>query len=237
VSQPSVLIVADQSGFGRDLVMQWQMERDVPAFTVVSSELWAAAPAKHCGLAIVDGRQLAETRLASILDALERIEIATICVLANEARFHSVRSQFSRVMPIKHNEEWMGTVVVLGAEVLRRENAQSRNVGQMPLASHAHAVLGKFMLESRHAFNNALTSVLGNAELLMLENGNLPADMREQVETIHAMALRLHEMMQRFSSLEVEMQFAEKNSVNVPGAVYTRAAGPRELREEDPDLR
>jgi signal transduction histidine kinase len=236
VSQSSVLIIADQSGFGRDLVAHWQMEREVPAFTVMSSELWAAGPAKHCDLAIVDGRNLAETRLAIILDSLERAKVATVCVLANEARFHSVRSQFPRVMPIKYNEEWLGTVVVLGSEVLRRDPARASNGNHFSATNQAHAALGKFMLESRHAFNNALTSVLGNAELLMLENSSLPADMREQVETIHAMALRLHEMMQRFSSLEIEMQFAEKDTP-LAGAVYTRAAGSRELREEDPDLR
>ena len=236
MSQSSVLIIADQSGFGRDLVAHWQLERDVPTFTVMSGELWAAGPAKHCDLAIVDGRQLAETRLALILDSLERSNVPTICVLANEARFHSVRSQFPRVMPIKHNEEWLGTVVVLGSEVLRRDSAGVAHGDHFMPANQAHAVLGKFMLESRHAFNNALTSVLGNAELLMLENGNLPVDMREQVETIHAMALRLHEMMQRFSSLEIEMQFAEKN-VPLAGAMYSRAASTKELREEDPDLR
>jgi signal transduction histidine kinase len=229
VSQSSILIIADQAAFGRDLVMHWQMERDVPAFTVMSSELWAASQGSQCDLAIVDGRQLPEARLASILDALERADIATICVLANEARFHSVRSQFPRVMPLKHSEEWLGSAVVLGAEALRRVKgvAHSRHADQLTTANEAHAALGRFMLDSRHAFNNALTSVLGNAELLMLQNGDLSAEMREQVETIHAMALRLHEMMQRFSSLEVEMQFSEKNGLSAPGAVYTRTVGSK----------
>jgi signal transduction histidine kinase len=68
------------------------------------------------------------------------------------------------------------------------------------------------MLEQRHNMNNALTSVLGNAELLLLEPGALSAEVREQVETMHSMALRMHEIMQRFSSLESEMNFAEKAS-------------------------
>jgi signal transduction histidine kinase len=231
------LIIADQSGFGRDLVVHWQMEREVPEFTVVSSDLWAAGQNLHCDLAIVDGRRLAETKLANILDSLERSEIPTICVLANEARFHSVRSQFPRVMPLKHSEEWLGAVVVLGSEVLRRETGRTGRANPGLEANRAHAALGRYMLESRHAFNNALTSVLGNAELLMLENGNLPGDIREQVETIHAMALRLHEVMQRFSSLEIEMQFAEKNGAPHVGTVYTRAGSPREFGEKDPDLR
>ena len=40
----------------------------------------------------------------------------------------------------------------------------------------------------------------------------LSAEARDQVHTIHTMAMRMHEVMQRFSSLESEMQFAEKGS-------------------------
>jgi signal transduction histidine kinase len=68
------------------------------------------------------------------------------------------------------------------------------------------------MLEMRHSFNNALTSVLGNSELLLLEPGALSAQARDQVDTIHTMSLRLREVMQRFSSLENEMRFSEKQS-------------------------
>jgi signal transduction histidine kinase len=68
------------------------------------------------------------------------------------------------------------------------------------------------MLEMRHGLNNCLTSVLGNAELLLLEPGTVSGETREQIETIHTMALRMHEVMQRFSSLESEMHFAEKES-------------------------
>jgi signal transduction histidine kinase len=66
------------------------------------------------------------------------------------------------------------------------------------------------MVDMRHGFNNALTSVLGNAELLLLESATLNPSMREQLETLHSMTLRLHEMMQRFTSLEAEMRCAEK---------------------------
>ncbi len=79
-------------------------------------------------------------------------------------------------------------------------------------AEQRDATLGRYMAEMRHALNNALTSVLGNAELLLLEPGAMPPQMREQVATIHNMALRIHEIVQRFSSLEMEMNFEEKAS-------------------------
>jgi signal transduction histidine kinase len=67
------------------------------------------------------------------------------------------------------------------------------------------------MVEMRHNVNNALTSVLGNAELLTLEPG-LPANVLDQADTIRNMALRLHEIFQRFSSIEKELSVAARES-------------------------
>jgi signal transduction histidine kinase len=94
-------------------------------------------------------------------------------------------------------------------------------------ASERNAVLGKYMLEMRHTLNNALTSVLGNAELLLLEPGSLTGDAREQVDTIHNMSLRMHEVLQRFSSLESEMKFAEKDTHGDTLAAWKTAASAR----------
>ena len=47
------------------------------------------------------------------------------------------------------------------------------------------------MLDMRPSVNNALTSVLGNADLLLLEPGQAHGESREQIQTIHTMALRL----------------------------------------------
>jgi len=58
---------------------------------------------------------------------------------------------------------------------------------------------GRYMLEMKHSVNNALTCMLGNAELL-LELAALVA-VTAQIKTMHSMALRINEVMQRFSSL------------------------------------
>jgi hypothetical protein len=68
------------------------------------------------------------------------------------------------------------------------------------------------MLEMRPGVNDALTSVLGNADFLLLEPGQAPGESREQIQTIHEMALRLNEIMQRFSSLATEMRVGEMES-------------------------
>ena len=76
-----------------------------------------------------------------------------------------------------------------------------------------HATLGQYVIEMRHSLNNALTSVLGNSELLLLEPGAFSAGVRSQIDTIRNMALRMHEVLQRFSSLEKELTFVEQQAV------------------------
>ena len=75
-----------------------------------------------------------------------------------------------------------------------------------------YATLGRYMTDMKHNLNNALTSLLGNAELLLLEPGELSAQSLAQIKTIHTMALRINEVMIRFSSLASEMRGTETDS-------------------------
>jgi len=86
--------------------------------------------------------------------------------------------------------------------------AQERALEAARLAAEnlQFATLGRRVVEMRHSFNNAMTSLLGNAELLLQNPDSFSARVREQLQTIQAMALRLHHMMQRFNSLEAELQ-------------------------------
>jgi signal transduction histidine kinase len=80
------------------------------------------------------------------------------------------------------------------------------------LQNASQALLGRYMMDMKHNLNNAMTSVLGNAELLLLEPGQLSAQSLEQIRTIHTMALRINEIMQRFSSLANELRDGETAS-------------------------
>ena len=82
------------------------------------------------------------------------------------------------------------------------------------------------MMDMKHSVNNALTSMLGNAELLLLEPGQLSAQSLAQIKTIHNMALRINEIMQRFSSLSSEMRESE----TVSQAENQEASMPTESR-------
>lgn len=212
MNHPTLVIIADQNERARDIVARWQMERTVPAFTLLNSELWNPALTAPCDLAVIFA--VREDRATPILAAFEAKHIPCIYVAEKDSAYQHFRSAFPRLLVLHQHDGWLESLVVLASEVLRRVEASTR--AQKAEASaqltQRQAALGKYMLETRHSFNNALTTVLGNAELMLLEPGALPAHMREQVDTIHSMALRLHEMMQRFSSLETEMTWAERES-------------------------
>ena len=115
---------------------------------------------------------------------------------------------------VQHRDEWIGMLIPLANEALRRVEAvrRAQRAERLALESQGHATLGRYMLEMRPNINNALTSVLGNADLLLLEPGQAPEEAHEQIQTIHTMTLRLNEIMQRFSSLASEMRAAEKTA-------------------------
>jgi hypothetical protein len=112
------------------------------------------------------------------------------------------------------HDGWAETLILVSIEALRRVEANNRaqRAEHYSQACQRHAALGRYMLEMRPSVNNALTSVLGNADLLLLEPGQNSGDSREQIRAIQAMALRLNEIMQRFSSLAAEMRSDEKES-------------------------
>jgi hypothetical protein len=108
---------------------------------------------------------------------------------------------------------WPAIAGLVGREILRRSQAESRarDAEKTSAAAQAEATLGRYMVEMRTNVNNALTTVLGNAELLVQEPG-LPATVQAQADAIRNMALRLHEVFQRFSSIEKELNVASRDS-------------------------
>jgi len=121
--------------------------------------------------------------------------------------FHDVGLPNSPVLELpRESQLWPAITGLIGREILRRRHAEARacDAEQTSAAAHADATLGRYMLEMRTNINNALTTLLGNAELMALEPG-LPATVQAQADTIRNMALRLHEIFRRFSSIEKEL--------------------------------
>jgi signal transduction histidine kinase len=218
----TLLTIADQPGFPRDVVARWQMEPQVPEFTVMSSDLCTAAGDSRFDLAIAG--DIRSDRVATILRMLNERPAPSLYVAATGESVHALRRDYARVIIVPRHDAWIDTLVLLANEVLRRADLNQRllRIEQSVRSSQKYAILGQYVVETRHNFNNALTSVLGNAELLLLDNASMTSNMREQIETIHEMTLRLHEMMLRFTSLETEMQCFDR-SQSEDSTVYRAA--------------
>ncbi|HEY6308027.1 MAG TPA: hypothetical protein VI488_16370 [Candidatus Angelobacter sp.] len=210
----AVLIIADDATFVRDLVGRWQLERTAPSITSANTELLNGAAEGNFDLVIVG--PLRRGRLPSVLKAFEWMDraVPVICLFEDAAQVQTAKARYPRLLVMQKHEHWLDSVLLLAAECFKRAewSARARKSEQAAGANARFAALGRYMLENRHDFNNLLTSVLGNAELLLMDVTAIPGLARDQIETIHEMALHMHEIMQRFSSVASEMQLPEKQS-------------------------
>ncbi|MGZ4877983.1 MAG: histidine kinase dimerization/phospho-acceptor domain-containing protein [Candidatus Angelobacter sp.] len=207
-----VVLIADDPGFARDLMTRWHTQSDLPGLTVMSSDLLTEIGAGNFDLAIVG--VVRNLRLASLLNLLDAADYPVICLLDNAADVKMAKSLHPRLHVMPHHEAWLDSLLLLANECLKRVDlaGRVRRAEQAALASSRGAALGRYVLESRHELNNSLTSVLGNAELLLLDADSFPASARDQLETIHQMALQIHEITQRFSSVAAEVRATENSS-------------------------
>jgi signal transduction histidine kinase len=213
LSHSSVLIVSDDTEFARTVAARWQTERRVPEITLTTSDVCQSSAAEGYNLVIVG--PVRDNKISAILTALNAIPtVAAIYVSTATENVAQLASENPHVLIIPREDGWIGTLILVAGEALRRAAATARAQRAERISAEAqrNAVLGRYMLDMRPSINNALTSVLGNADLLLLEPGQIHPDAREQIRTIHTMALRLHEIMQRFSSVAAEMRSGEKVS-------------------------
>ena len=210
MEQTTVLIISDDAEFSRAITARWQMERSVPSFTLMRSDLSSNLDPESFDLAIVGALRAAA--LEPLLVVLESLLKPVVCAAPDAATAKLLRDTHPRLMVLPTYEGWLDALLLISAEALRRVEATTRalRAEQANRSLQQAATLGRYMLEMRHTVNNALTSVLGNAELLLAEPGTFSAAGRAQLETIRHMALRIHEILQRFSSLEKELSFTDK---------------------------
>jgi hypothetical protein len=64
--------------------------------------------------------------------------------------------------------------------------------------------------------------------LMLLEPGTFSAGVRSQIDTIRNMALRMHEILQRFSSLEKELTFVAQEATREHNWKPQAAAGAQQ---------
>ncbi|MGI9104189.1 MAG: hypothetical protein ACR2IF_17245 [Terriglobales bacterium] len=223
--QLSVLIISDDSEFAPTIMARWQTERSVPSFSLMDTAKADDPMVAVADLVLLGGSSEA---LAPVLKLLEASGQATIYVVPEGAEWQRLRGEYPHIMLIREHEGWVDPVVALGSETLRRLDAIARvkRAEQALAQAQADATLGKYMLDMRHSLNNALTSVLGNSELLLLEPGAFTADVRDQIATVHNMAMRILDIVQRFTSMEMEMKFCAKSQAEMHVSDRPMAVAP-----------
>jgi signal transduction histidine kinase len=208
VERPTVAIITDDAAFANALTRRWLTEREVPAFVLVQGD---SDFQNTLDFDLAVAVRIAPENLAAAVNLLNATNKPAI--LVSSLNGNSPHGPKLTVLP--EVLEWPNLVVLVSQQMLQRERSkQELNRFQQTIAElERDASLGRFMLEVRHNLNNALTSVLGNSDLILLDAEQLPATLRQQVETIRNMSMRMNEIMHRFSSLQKEMQLMEEQSM------------------------
>jgi len=230
LNRQTVLIVSSDPAFARELARNWPGDGAPPEFTVLAQGLFSDIGGGQYDLVIADGstpetRAIVEPLLVSAGKPAILIHSDSAAFFRYEGSILALRRDASGNRETGE-KNWSLTAGVVGREILRRlaSEARQHNAETKCAAVEAEALLGRYMIEMRHNVNNALTSVLGNAELLTLEPG-LPAHVVAQADTVRNMALRLHEVFQRFSSIEKELSVAARESSKKPPQAHAAASG------------
>jgi signal transduction histidine kinase len=223
VNHPTVLIIADDVEFSRSITARWQMERHVPTFTLLRGDLW---PCSVDNFAVAIVGPLRRELLSVVLEPLHSTQQPLFCVCDDAPTVHLVRGRWPRTSVLRRDENWLNILIVAAAEAVLRAGAEARARAAEETCAilERQAMLGRYIVDMRHGLNNALTSLLGNSDLLLIEPGSLSAQARAQIETIRNMTLRIHEVLQRFSSLEKEMNVVAQQVERDSGKYRVAAA-------------
>lgn len=194
----TLLIVSSDPDFAPTVMARWQSQP--VAFVALGDGRAPNGEVAACDLALCGQAPL--DWLVAILRSLDAAGKPAICLAADSVAASTLRQAHSRAIVVLKQDGWFENLVLLAGELVR---AIRREQPQDP-RTQVHAALGRFILDMRHRINNALTSILGNSELLLLDPDSVPPFVREQVAIMHDMALRIHEVIQRFTALEQGMK-------------------------------
>ncbi len=207
MERPTVVIITDDPAFANALTRRWLAERETPTFVVMEggSDFKSAL---DFDLAVLVG--VATEPRAAALETLKRT--GKPIILVSSANENPPRAWNLTALP--DVREWPDLVLLLAGQILQREriSRQLDRFQELNAVLQHEALLGRYMLEVRHNLNNALTSLLGNSDLILVDEDQMTPPLRSQVETIRNMGMRINEIMQRFSSLQKEMRLIEQQT-------------------------
>jgi signal transduction histidine kinase len=213
VQQSNVLVLTDDPAFAHAVAARWRSDHRSPAraITQVSSDVGEAAMFEDYRFAILG--PVRDGALEPLLRGLESAGVeACVCGETNDK--DSLFQMHPRVLRIQLQDDWLEALMLVSKEVLRRldADARARQAEHAAAMRGTEATLGRYMLEMSHIVSDTLTSLVGNADLLLLAAEPVSKQGCEQIRTIRAMGLRLSQIMERFSSLANEIGAVEKQS-------------------------
>ena len=202
MNRPTILIVSDEREFSNAITSGWLAESNVPAFVLASSR---GDECEDFDLAIVGGVQQFPASLLSSLRATGK-PVIYLSPDNDSAPTHA------DVVSLPEVPGWPKLVIGVASRLLAAAHAtaEAARLAEMNSQLEHQAMLGRYMLVVRHNLNNALTSILGNCDLILLDEAQLSRAAKGQLETIRNMSMRLNEIMARFTSLQKELQLVEQ---------------------------
>ena len=212
LERPIILIISDQKEFSDAVSSRWPTEPVTPSFLLRGSSSAGQLGNESFDLAVAGG--LSESSLKLVLDCLQPLAKPVICVCPVGVR------PGTNAVPLPDSPGWPELVVTVGARIVEcaQATAEADRLRELNRRLEPLAMLGRYLVEMRHNLNNALTSILGNSDLILLNQASFPPAVCTQVETIRNMGLRMNEIMQRFSSLQKEMQLVEEQTSKKPAS-------------------
>ena len=225
LDQPTILIVSDDAAFAHSLKARWQAEAQILAFTLMGSDLCRDLDLEAVAVAVVG--PLRPDALPLVLNALEPGNKPVLVICESSGQAQALRNTRREIAVLVQQEGWQDAAVMIASEIIRRLEAVQnlRHHEKTGAALERQAALGSYILEMRHTLNNALTSILGNAELLLLEPEGSSTGTHGQIETIRNMAVRIHEILARFTSIDKELSAIERPFEAVGRKARAQASG------------
>ncbi len=197
-----VLIVSEDPEFIAALLRSWQGAGSVPEYQVVEPD--APCEWQVSCVAVLDGAKL-PSRLPADIPMV-------ITVTGGELTPVSVEAD-RRIVRLQRDTGWTEIAAALALECVLREQALQRGdeLEERLSRTERFSALGRFIAGHQHDMANALTGLMGHAELLMTER-DISQEVRHKVGTIHAMSLRIHDVLQKLSSLDRDLRVAERQA-------------------------
>ena len=174
MDRPTILIVSDDPTFSSAVTTRWQKERVAPAFVMMGGELCLDLRSDTFDMAIIG--VVNPGILEKVLHALEATGNPAILVSERMVEPGQRLHEKLRIIQKTTSEGWLDILMQLAPEVLSRRNAQllCRQLQHTCSSLQHQAELGNYIIGVRHSLNNALTSILGNSELLLLDCESMP---------------------------------------------------------------